>query len=192
MIIVLAFVIGPNMRKWNILATAVPEPGSMHALLGALNSYGEFHATPFKYVCTGWVEDHERFLTALLEASHAGKHWIAHLGRVVPVSCLFNATPESLLGQLKDAAAALVENIGSGTCFVRVERRGMPEAGHSPEIEHALADHVFALVEARSGSLRTSFTDPDYIVVAEILDTECGVGLITRDLRSRFPFVRVR
>ena len=180
------------MRKWNILATAVPEPGCMRALLGALNSHGEFHATPFKYVCTGWVEDHERFLTALLEASHAGKPWIAHLGRVVPVSRFFSATPESLLAQLKEAATALVENINSGTCFVRVERRGMPEAGHSPEIEHALADHVFALVEARGGSLRTSFTDPDYIVVAETLDTECGVGLITRDLRSRFPFVRVR
>lgn len=180
------------MRKWNILATAVPEPGSMHALLGALNSYGEFHATPFKYVCTGWVEDHARFLAALLEASHAGKPWIAHLGRIVPVSRVFSATSETFLGQLKGAATALIENIGSGTCFVRVERRGMPEAAHSPEIEHALADHVFALVEARGGSLRTSFADPDFIVVAETLDTECGVGLITRDMRSRFPFVRVR
>jgi len=45
-----------------------------------------------------------------------------------------------------------------------------------------------ALLEA----LRTDFDDPDYLVVAETLGEEGGVGLVTREQRSRYPFVEAR
>ena len=35
------------------------------------------------------------------------------------------------------------------------------------------------------------FKDPDAIVAVELIGDECGVGLITRTMRERFPFVKV-
>jgi len=32
---------------------------------------------------------------------------------------------------------------------------------------------------------------PDVIVAVELIGDECGVGLITRPMRERFPFVKV-
>jgi len=33
--------------------------------------------------------------------------------------------------------------------------------------------------------------DPDAIVAVELIGDECGVGMITRTMRERFPFVKV-
>ncbi|MCI0428786.1 MAG: hypothetical protein L0Z46_12280 [Nitrospiraceae bacterium] len=35
------------------------------------------------------------------------------------------------------------------------------------------------------------FKDPDAIVAVELIGDECGVGLINRTVRERFPFVKV-
>jgi tRNA(Ser,Leu) C12 N-acetylase TAN1 len=40
--------------------------------------------------------------------------------------------------------------------------------------------------------MRTEFADPDFVIAAETLGTECGVTLIPRALRERYPFVQVR
>ncbi len=37
-----------------------------------------------------------------------------------------------------------------------------------------------------------SFKNADYIVAAETVGHECGVTLLTRDLRQRYPFVQTR
>ena len=180
------------MRNWNVLVTVLPTRGGTHALLGALSSLGEFHGTSFKDVCVGRVEDQEKFFGALLDAMHSGKRWFRHVGRVVPIAHTFQFTVESLVEQLTEAVTQLAREIRGGTCFVRLERRGLHGEVHTTDLEHAVADHLFSLVQAQGGSLRTSFHDPDYIFVAETLGNECGVGLITRDLRARFPFIRVR
>jgi tRNA(Ser,Leu) C12 N-acetylase TAN1 len=75
---------------------------------------------------------------------------------------------------------------------VRLERRGHAGEIATPEVERAVADHLFTLAAARGLQLRTDFTDPDYIVVAETLGDECGVALITRAMRTRYPFVHTR
>jgi len=180
------------MRNWNVLITVLPARGGTRALLGALSPLGEFHGTSFKDVCVGLVDDRETFFSALLDAMQSGKRWFRHVGRVVPIAHTFQFTVESLPGQFKEAVTQLARDMRGGTCFVRLERRGLHGEVHSTDIEHAVADHLFSLVQARGGSLRTDFHDPDYIVVAETLGTECGVGLITRELRARFPFIRVR
>lgn len=183
---------GSLSRRWNMVLTLRPAPGAVHELLDALHTFGEFRITPFHYVCVGWVKDPMTFLDALLEAQQAGRHWTKHLARVVPLACTFEFVPESLKGKLQSAVASVAEEIDSGTCFVRVERRGLAEQLNTAELEVMVADQLFAAAEARGKTLRTAFKDPDYIVAVETLDTECGVALITRDLRQRYPFVRVR
>ena len=39
---------------------------------------------------------------------------------------------------------------------------------------------------------RIDFEDADAIVAVELIGDECGIGLITRTMRERFPFVKVR
>jgi tRNA(Ser,Leu) C12 N-acetylase TAN1 len=177
---------------WNVLVTVQPAPRTVHQLLDALHVFGEFRMTPFHYVCRGWVKHIPTFLDAVLEAQQAGRHWTRHIARVVPIVCSFEFAPDSLQGKLEAAAAELASSIAGGTCFVRVERRGLPEEVHSADLERAVADRLFSAVEAHGGVLHTSFSDPDYIVAIETLDTECGIALITREIRRRYPFVRVR
>jgi tRNA(Ser,Leu) C12 N-acetylase TAN1 len=147
--------------------------------------------TPFRYVCTGWVKDIATFLDALLEAEQAGRAWTRHVARVVPVAYTFEFSPDSLQGKLEAAVEETTAKIAGGTCFVRVERRGLGDEINTPALEQAIADHLFAAVEARGGALRTSFEDPDYVVAVETVDSDCGVALITREMRQRYPFIRV-
>jgi tRNA(Ser,Leu) C12 N-acetylase TAN1 len=45
---------------------------------------------------------------------------------------------------------------------------------------------------ARHGAAaRVSFRDPDVIVALETTGSTVGIGLLTRELRLRFPFVRM-
>jgi hypothetical protein len=39
---------------------------------------------------------------------------------------------------------------------------------------------------------RTRFADPDYVLAAETAGAECGVTLLSRVLRERYPFVAAR
>jgi len=185
-------VVAPATRRWNVLLTVHPTPGAVHELLGALHRFGEFRMTPFRYVCTGWVKDTATFLDALLEAEQAGRGWTRHIARVVPVAYTFEFSPDSLQGKLEAAADEAAAKIAGGTCFVRVERRGLGDEIDTSALERAVADHLFAAVEARGGALRTSFEDPDYIVAVETIGSDCGIALITREMRQRYPFMSVR
>lgn len=137
------------------------------------------------------MKDVVTFLDALLEAEQAGRRWTRHIARVVPVAFTFDFSPESLRGKLETAVDEAAAKIAGGTCFVRVERRGLGEEIDTSALEQAVADHLFAAVEARGGALHTSFEDPDYIVAVETINTDCGIALITCEMRQRYPFMRV-
>lgn len=62
----------------------------------------------------------------------------------------------------------------------------------SPAVEQAVADHVHALAAQRGVRLRTELEDPDFVIAAETLGTQCGVALLTRAMRQRFPFAQAR
>jgi tRNA(Ser,Leu) C12 N-acetylase TAN1 len=153
---------------------------------------GQFHMTEFKDVCTGYVEDVTNFLEAIRQAEAESEPWTKDLGRVIPVEQTFFFTPETLVEQLKEAVTPYVSRISGGTFHVRLERRGLIGQVISPEVEHSVADHLFALAEKEGRQLMTSFQNADYIVAAETVGHECGVALLTRELRQRYPFVKTR
>jgi len=184
--------LGARMKDWNMLVTVLRGPGREHHVLRELNLLGEFHGTEFRDVCTGRVEDAAAFLETLLRAVEAGAAWTRDLARAIPMARTFRFTPETLIDELQQAVAPLLERMHSGSFYVRVERRGLEGEVVSPEVERAVADHLFALAQAQGKALRTSFDDPDYIVVAETLGHECGVALLTREQRRRYPFVQAR
>jgi tRNA(Ser,Leu) C12 N-acetylase TAN1 len=114
------------------------------------------------------------------------------VARAIPVEQVFGFTPETLVAQLEAALAPLAARMGGASFHLRLERRGLEETVPSDRIEREVADHLYSLAEARGISLRTDFHDPDYVLVAETVGTECGVALLPRALRERFPFVAAR
>lgn len=178
--------------EWNVIVTVRPGAGHEHQLLGALAQFGRFRPTRFPGVCMGRVEDAAALLEALRHAVQSGKHWADRLARVIPVEATFTFTPETLAEQFKQAAAPFVDRMASGSFHVRLERRGLEGKVPSQAIEREVADHLFAIAARQGKALRTDFEDPDYLVVAETLGEECGVGLVTREQRSRYPFVEAR
>lgn len=177
---------------WNVIVTVHPGHGHEHRLLDALRQFGRFRGTAFRDVCMGRVDDVGALLEALRVARDQSRPWLAGLGRVIPVEAVFAFSPETLAERLKEAVAPLVERMTSGSCYVRLERRGFEGKIQSPEIERQVADHLFAVASGQGKTLRADFRDPDYIVAAEMLGEECGVGLLPRDMRARFPFVQTR
>jgi len=180
------------VKDWNVIVTAVPGPAHVRDLLAGLRRFGRFGTTSFKDVMIGEVQDPDVLLEALARARKEGVPWAAMLGRVIPVEARFRFTVETLTAQLQDAVAGMLERLSGGSFHVRLERRGHAGEIPTPEVERAVADHIFTLAQARGMPLRTDFTDPDFIVVAETLGDECGVALITREMRSCYPFVHTR
>lgn len=177
---------------WNVLVTVRPGFAHEHSLLGALARFGVFRATPFRDVCAGRVEDVPAFLEAVREAGEAGKPWVGYLARAIPAETVLSFTVETLVERLKEAVAPLVGRMADGTFCVRLERRGLAGQVASTDVERAIADHVYGLAQARGIRLRTDLADPDFTIAIETLGEDCGVALVPRAMRERYPFVQTR
>lgn len=55
------------------------------------------------------------------------------------------------------------------------------------ELDRTLMKHV----QKAGAAPRIGFKNPDAVVAVELIGDECGIGLITRAMRERFPFVKV-
>jgi tRNA(Ser,Leu) C12 N-acetylase TAN1 len=178
------------MHEWNLIVTLIPGPLHERQLMGALSNLGRFWFTPFKDVLVGKVEDRVVFLETLRTAQQTGARWMLNLARVIPVDRRFHFTPQTLSQQLKEAAASLLRPIPGRSFHVRLERRGLAGCVPTQQIEREVADYVFELAAAQGIELHGDFHDPDFVVAAETLEEEGGLGLIRRDIRTRYPFVR--
>lgn len=177
---------------WNVVVTVTAGPGHERRVLDALGTHGHFHATSFRDVCVGRVADVAELLEAIRTAREEGRPWAGFVARVIPAEQVFSFTPDTLADQLKVATAAFVARLADGSFFVRLERRGLHGKLPSPDIERAVGEHVHAAAERAGLRMRTDFTDPDFVIAAETVGTECGVALIPRAMRERYPFVQVR
>lgn len=174
---------------WNLIVTVVPGPGHEHRLLDALSGFGRFRATAYRYVCMGHVDDLEAFLRRVNDAREAGKAWAAWIARVIPVEKVVSFTPETLAARLEDAVEGMVARMGDGTFCVRLERRGLAGRISSREVERKVADHLHDVAAAQGKRLRADLEDPDFLVAAETLGTQCGVALLPRAMRRSYRFI---
>lgn len=137
------------------------------------------------------MEDHEAFFTQLLRCEEAEPGFLDPLARIVPIARTFVFRPETLLSQLQEAVLPWCPAIDGGAFYVRCERRGHAGVIHGHEIELALDAALQDALLAQGHGSRIDFKDPDAVVAVELIDELCGVGLITKALRARFPFVRI-
>jgi tRNA(Ser,Leu) C12 N-acetylase TAN1 len=178
------------MTAWNVLATA--QPHQLQRLFDILRPHGEFQHAPFRGVIVGMVLDRTELFEALLAREARKGGTLAAIGHIVPIDRTFGFEPEHLEALLREAVTPYAASIGPGSFHVRMERRGLKGELHSQPIELALAGHLSALLEAAGHPARIDFADPDAVVVVETLGNLCGVGLVTRALTARYPFVHVR
>lgn len=172
-----------------MLATA--KDREQRRLASLLRRFGDFRRTRFLGVLVGRVKNPEAFFEQLLRNEEEQPGFLDPLSKLVPIDRVFVFTVESFGERLKEAVLPYAELIGSGSFYLRIERRGHAGEIHSQHqeqnLDQALREHLIGL--GRTPSI--DFKDPDVIIVAETLDDECGVGAITRSMRCRFPFVRV-
>jgi len=179
------------MEHWNVLVTFTPGAGNRQRLVDALAPHGQFRTTPYRGVLIGRIDDAPAFLEGLRAAREAREAWAELLARAIPLERTFGFRPETLSAQLQEAVSQFAETL-SGSFHVRLERRGLAGRVATREIEHAVADRLYELALQRGVTLRTDFTDPDFLVAAETVGNACGVALIRRETRMRYPFVAPR
>lgn len=165
-----------------------------HELLGALGRFGRFRFTSFRDVCVGLVQDQGALLEGIDEARAGKKAWAQRIARLVPVETVIPVTADGLVECLKEAVVPFAGRMPSGASFcVRFQRRGLPEGSPSSEaVEQALGTHLLARASAEGHALTADFERPDFLVAIEDVGAECGVALLPRTIRERFPFVHAR
>jgi tRNA(Ser,Leu) C12 N-acetylase TAN1 len=178
------------MGSWNVLATSLE--GRRDALLIALRKLGKFRRGGYRNVVVGQVDDVPAFLVAVRDALATDPLLPTALAKVVPVESLVRFDALNAVDAFAAAAEPLLGRLGSGSFFVRLERRGLKGRLHTPTVERDLADRVWRELETRGHAPRVEFRDPDAVLVVETVGDEAGIGLLTRTLRREYPFVKVR
>ncbi|TKS61251.1 MAG: hypothetical protein EWM72_00738 [Nitrospira sp.] len=178
-----------TFRLWNVVVTA--RDHEQRHLARLVKRLGDFWWTPFLGVLVGRVEDHEAFCDQLRRSEEDNPGFLHPLARLVPIDRTFAFQVESLSAQLGRAVLAYADRIDSGSFYVRIERRGHPGAIHSQPLEQELDRTLMDHLQEQGAAPRIDFKDPDAIVAVELIGDESGIGLITRTMRERFPFVKV-
>jgi len=177
------------VKNWNVIITVAAGPGHESRVLRQLRRLGDFEPTEFKYVCLGHIEDATWFLETLRTGRKNDEPWLADLARAIPVEQTFSFSPKTLTEQLKQGVVPFAVRMTEGTFYVRVERRGLLGQVMSQEVERQVGEHLQTLAEEAGKQLRVSFADPDYVVAAETVGTQCVIALFDRAFRARFPSV---
>ena len=178
-----------TLPSWNVVVTA--KDHEQRHLARCVKRLGDFRWTPFLGLLVGRVEDHEAFCEQLLRSEEERPGFLRPLARLIPTDRTFVFQVEHLPSLLERAVLAYADRIDSGSLYVRIERRGHAGDIHSQPLEQQLDPTLLAHLREQGAVPLIDFKDPDAIVAVELIVDECGVGLITRTMRERFPFVKV-
>lgn len=178
-----------TLPSWNVVVTA--KDHEQRHLARLVKRLGDFRWTPFLGLLVGRVEDHEAFCEQLCRSEEQRPGFLRPLARLIPIDRMFTFQVEHLPDQLARAVLAYADRIDSGSFYVRIERRGHAGDIHSQLLEQKLGRTLLTHLREQGAAPLIDFKDPDVIVAVELIGDECGVGLITRTMRKRFPFVKV-
>lgn len=178
------------MWSFNIVATMAGS-GRYRHMLEDLAPFGEFRRTEFHGVALGQVTDPLAMLETIRRERERKFYAFQDLGRIVPVECRFEFSVESFAEKLFEVLPRFFERLEGKRLYVRVERRGHKAELISPLIEQQMNEFLLGRLEARGAPAMIDCDSPDAIVAVETLGERCGVGLITRELMTRHPVVRV-
>jgi len=156
-------------------------------LLEQLRELGDFYQTGFRDVVRGRVENLEAFLQEL------EKRNIFTLSKVVPIEKSFIFSPKRVVEKFCEAMKPLLEKIRKGESFsVIVERRGLKGAFSSQEVAQEVGTFISKVLEERDGEKpKVNLMDPDKTAIFETLGRWCGVGIISREMREKYFYLKL-
>jgi len=105
----------------------------------------------------------------------------------------FFFSPRKVVEEFCEAVNPLLERIWRADSFcVKVERRGLKGAFSSQEIAKEVGTFISKALEERDGEKpKVNLRDPDKAVVFETLGKWCGVGIISREMRQRYFYLKL-
>ncbi|MCL4501766.1 MAG: THUMP domain-containing protein [Deltaproteobacteria bacterium] len=178
------------MKDWNVVVTSFMH--QENRLLTELSGLGDFHHSGFRETIIGRVADIGKFLEALKHRWDEQPFLPELLSSVVPVREVFPFTLENLLPKLQEKILGLGPDIGDAAFYVRMKRRGHKGELDSQQVEQALDQFLKEELEARGQKCRIDFDDPEVIVVVETIHNQCGLGLVNREMKERYPFIKIK
>jgi len=179
----------PGPGRWNVIVTA--REGTTSELKRALAPLARFERAPFRNLLVGSVPDPEAFLEALAKLRDAQPFLDNWLGKVLPTETTFPLDLDRFQAQLEAAVVPFLPRIAGRRFHVRVERRGHKGAIDSQRTERALGDFIYDRLAAEGRPPTVDFRDPEVVLAVEIVGNTVGIALVTRELRRRFPFVKI-
>jgi tRNA(Ser,Leu) C12 N-acetylase TAN1 len=174
------------MKPWNALVTSLL--GQERDVYRELRQAGNFMRSDFKDVFIGWIDDMEAFLCAVLDNTFLRER----IGKVVPIEHTFTFHAADFEGKLEEALLAYLPRLAGSRFHVRMERRGFKGRLNSLEIEQEMDRLLKERLDEAGKGCEIDFEDPDHILVVETVAAWCGVSLITREMKERYPFIKVK
>jgi tRNA(Ser,Leu) C12 N-acetylase TAN1 len=117
---------------------------------------------------------------------------VEKIGKVVPVEHTFPFHAEDFEPKLAEVLLTYLPRLENVRFHVRMERRGFKGRINSLEIEQKMDRLLKGRLLEEGKGCEIDFKDPDCILVVETVANWCGVGLITREMKERYPFMNVR
>jgi len=178
------------MKEWNILATA--QKRQERYLLQLLNKFGEFRDSGYRDVVIGYVTDVHAFLEALETIRQETPGKMRSLGQIVPIESNFQFDVADFMDKAKEAISPYINQLENSSFFVRVARRGHKGEISSMEAEKELAAFILESLEKDGKQAMVNIEGFEQMVVLETAGNLAGVGLITREMKEKYPFIKIK
>jgi tRNA(Ser,Leu) C12 N-acetylase TAN1 len=178
------------MKEWNVLVATYR--GQEKKSLRFLSQYGDFKSSGFKDALLGHVEDVNLFLDKLELMRQENPGRMSSLSQIVPLERTFSFKLSDLLDKLKETVSPYIEKVADKNFYVRVKRRGHKGEISSQECEKEIAEFVLDHLEKAGKQAHVRFDDPDVIIVVEMTANWAGVTSITREMKEKYPLIKVK
>jgi tRNA(Ser,Leu) C12 N-acetylase TAN1 len=174
---------------WNVVVTS--RQGGQRRLRRALRHLVRLERSGFRNVFVGYVDDPEAFLTAVADLRMERPALDQWLGKIVAVERTFPVDPATFQARVQQEGARVLDRLLGRSFHVRVDRRGHKGIIDSHATERALGAFLWTALERAGARPAVAFDDPDVVLVIELVGDTAGLALVTRELRTRFPFVKI-
>jgi adenylyl- and sulfurtransferase ThiI len=181
---------GGFMTEWNILATAHRRQEGY--LLRLLNNFGEFRGSGYRDVVLGKVSDVQAFLEVLADTRKENPRKLRPLSQIVPIERNFQFDVPDFIGKAKEAVFPFINRLENSRFFVRVVRRGHKGEFSGMEAEKTLDGFILESLEKDGKKATVNIDAFENMIVIETVENRAGVGLITREMKERYPFIKVK
>ncbi len=178
------------MKGWNILATA--QHRQERYLFRFLSNLGEFRHSGYRDVILGHVADVHAFLDALEAIRRETPGKLRSLGQIVPIERNFQFEVADFMDKAKEAVSPFINQLENTRFFVRVVRRGHKGEISSLEAEKELDAYILKSLERDRKQATVNIEEFDKMVIIETVENLAGAGLITREMKGKYSFIKIK